>query len=328
MIAASWATLKLHRLETLLVVAAAGVLTAWAAYVLVQAASVAVPDGCFAAWVAAGGNPDASGSCGPAVLGWGRVLGGAGDLFREATEFAPFVLGALLGAPIVAGELEARTASMAWSLYPSRRRWLTHQVVPVLLVAGVAIAVLALTAEILRHQEEIWGGGFIDAQRIGTYGYGFVARVFGTFGIAVALGALFGRQLGGFLLTVALMLLFVNLLAPVRDGWYAAMPTHVMAEGDRGVVTGWAFLAPDGTYLSRQAAEASVPPDVLAQDVGSIQPTAASTWLTDRGYTQVYIGISGEVAMRWAPIEAATYVLAGLAGLGLSLVIVNRRRPR
>ena len=39
----------------------------------------------------------------------------------------PLVAGLLAGGPIVARELESGTARLAWSLGPSRLRWLAHE---------------------------------------------------------------------------------------------------------------------------------------------------------------------------------------------------------
>lgn len=326
MIGAAFATLKLHRVEVVIASGVALAIAGWATYVAIRAAGVVIPVGCFDAYAA--GGPGVGGSCGGAIQALGTFLADAGDNFRQATEFAPFVLGALVGVPIVAGELEARTASISWYLYPSRRRWLIGQLMPVAIVAGLAISVTAVTSEVIQHFNDATNGGYPDPIHIGTYGYGFVARAFAAFGIAIALGALLGRQLPAFLLAVALGLGCVTALGTVRNAWYAAHETHVIAADERGWPTGWAFLTPAGQYISREASNALVPPEIVALDVGSPQPMAASTWLEDHGYTEVTIGISVPEAMRWAPIEAGAYLGLGLASMGIALVLVNRRRPR
>lgn len=44
------------------------------------------------------------------------------------------------GVPIVARELEARTAQTAWSLSGSRLRWLLRQMAPILILLGVTVS--------------------------------------------------------------------------------------------------------------------------------------------------------------------------------------------
>ena len=79
--------------------------------------------------------------------------GRAFDEARQSTQLllAPVVvvcyaIGVFLGVPILARELERGTLRLAWSLAPSRWRWYTARVIPVLavvivltFVAGVAV---------------------------------------------------------------------------------------------------------------------------------------------------------------------------------------------
>lgn len=324
MIRAAWVTLKLHRIEVLVAIAVALLTTAWATYVEVRAAGVHVPSDCFATWISAG--PDAAGACTGPVRAWGTILADAGDSFRQFMEFLPFVVGALVGVPIVAGEIEGRTTGMAWSLSPSRTRWLARQVVPVALVTGAALLVAGAAAELIEHDRETWAGGFQDVTHIGHYGVGLVARAFGVFGVGIAIGALLGRQLPAFLLAVVLGLGFLTALAGVRDAWFASHEAHVLEE-QFGVATDWAWRTPDGALLTKEAATALVPPELTAQDQGQVQPVHTITWLEEHGYTEVSLGISIDVAMGWAPYEAGAYAILGLGSMVVAAWLVNRRRP-
>lgn len=326
MIRAAWVTLKLHRIELLVAITVALVTALWAVWVEVRAAGVARPDAnCISIWMTVG--PDVAGAaCDGPMRAWGTILVQAGDNYRILTEFLPFVVGALVGVPIVAGEIEARTAGIAWSLSPSRTRWLMRQLTPIALVTGLAIAMAGLAAEAYEHDYETWSGGFRDVIHIGHYGYGLLARTLGVFGIGVGIGSLIGRQLPAFLIAVFLGLGFLTGLAGVRDAWFASHETHVLG-GEYGVPTGWAYRAPDGTFLTREAATALAPPEIVALDVGQIQPMNVTTWLEERGYTEVSVGISIDVAMGWAPLEAGAYVLLGVGSIGVAVWLVNRRRP-
>jgi hypothetical protein len=326
-IRAAWVTLKLHRIELLVAVTVALVTALWAGWVEVRATGVSIPAGCLDAWMTAVQNNtnDAGASTGP-IRAWGTILAEAGDNFRQTTEFLPFVIGALVGVPIVAGEIEGRTTGMAWSLNPSRTRWLTRQVVPVALVTGLAVLLAAVAAEVIEHDHEAWSGGYLDVVHVGHYGLGLVARAFGVFGIGLGIGALLGRQLPAFLLSVALGLGFLTGLTGVRDAWFASHETHVLG-AEYGVATDWAWRTPGGVVLSKESASALVPPDLVAQDEGQVQPVHAATWLEEHGYTEVSVGISMDVAMDWAPYEAMAFAMLGVGSIGVAIWLVNRRRP-
>ena len=52
----------------------------------------------------------------------------------------PVVAGVILGAPLVAAEIERRTAALAWSIAPSRMRWFAER----LIVLGALIVLVSL----------------------------------------------------------------------------------------------------------------------------------------------------------------------------------------
>jgi hypothetical protein len=72
---------------------------------------------------------------------WGGALAVDGEKLFMAMKILPFGVGLLAGVPIVARELEMRTAQTAWSLNGSRLRWLIRQVAPIGGVVALAIAV-------------------------------------------------------------------------------------------------------------------------------------------------------------------------------------------
>jgi hypothetical protein len=309
---AALVTLKLHRIEVGIAVVAILGLAAWAAFAVLNAAAVGVSDTCFALLGVTG--PDDWGACRVPLYAWADAHAGAGDHFRQMIEFIPFAAATLVGVPVVARELEARTAPIAWSLHPSRTRWLIHQLVPIVVLVGLAAAALGVAAGALEHDWDVWGGGQPDVVHIGHYGPGLVARMFGALGVGVALGALLGRQLPAFLLGFALMLGSVNALTGVRDAWFASHEAHVL-DGS-GVATDWAWRTPAGVVITKEEAAALAPPDADTQ-----------SWLYENGYTDVALGISTETAMGWAPYEAAAYVGLGVVSIGIAGWLVNRRRP-
>ena len=59
----------------------------------------------------------------------------------------PFALGLILGVPVVAREIEGRTAGIAWTLSRSRVRWLIQRVLPLAIFVIVLSAAVAIGSE-------------------------------------------------------------------------------------------------------------------------------------------------------------------------------------
>ena len=53
-----------------------------------------------------------------------------GGFARLGAFLTPFAVGLFLGVPVVAREVEGRTAPIAWTLSRSRLRWLLQRVIP------------------------------------------------------------------------------------------------------------------------------------------------------------------------------------------------------
>lgn len=314
MIRSALVPLKLHRVEIGVAVFLILALTSWATYSVVSAAALGVTADCFKLLGAV--SPEEWGGCRDPLYAWANAHVGGSDTFRQAIEFIPFAASTLVGVPIVARELEARTASLSWSLHPSRTRWLLYHLVPVASFVGIAAVALAIAAAAHEHDWDVWGGGTPDVVHIGHYGLGLVARMLGAFGVAVALGALVGRQLPAFLLGFALMLGYVNLLTPVRDAWFASHEAIVLDVPGVQTRNDSVWRTPAGAVISNEAAAALAPPDVDGE-----------SWLYEHGYSAVGLGITIETAFGWAPYEAAAYVGLGTASLGIAAWLVNRRRP-
>jgi hypothetical protein len=249
----------------------------------------------------------------------------------------PFLLGLLGGVPIVARELEARTAPTAWSLNGSRVRWLARQVWPIGLLLGSAMALAALAAMPVAEDFVAWGHGG-ESSLIGLHGPLAIVRAFGAFGIGLAVGALLGRTLPAFIFGVALALAVTFALGEARATWLASMEpqpivTYSAETGEYNgipgaVATDWGWWTPDGVLISKEdarqlATDAGVPP--AAPD--DVQDTPAAIWLEEHGYTGVSLGVTDDMALGWAPYDGVTFAVTGLAGIGATVVLVNRRRP-
>jgi hypothetical protein len=132
---------------------------------------------------------------------------------------SPFGMGLILGVPIVARELEGRTAGMAWTLSRSRIGWLAARFAfaAVVLVALLTVVVLCsgiLAAAIVPnlHLER-------DFTWIGRRDWLIVARGVAALGIGVLVGAVVGRQLPGLLAAAFASVLVFTGVSLAMDRW-------------------------------------------------------------------------------------------------------------
>lgn len=272
---------------------------------------------------------------GSAILG-STYLNGGGILQLSIMGLLPFVLGVFGGIPVVARELEDRTAQTAWWLYGSRSRWLLQKLGPIVLVVGVGIGLAALTASLVADDWIRWYGAE-RANLLGTYGPVAFVRAFGAFGVGLAAGALLGRTFPAFVVSVALLLLVMVIAVQARDSWLSQLPLAPLWE--RSPVTGeWesiggvpravAWGEPTGEILTpaearQRATDAGVAPAQPNEPYNS----QAQEWLNANGYSEITLGTTDEAAAGWAPFDATIFVIVGGAGVAAAFVVVNRRRP-
>lgn len=325
-LASARVTLKHHRFELGAATFGAVALGAWALWIVVRTAMVQVPPGCFEAWTSAG--PDSAGDCASAVRAWGSVLVEEGPRIIAAMGYLPFAVGLLGGIPIVARELEARTAQTAWSLDASRLRWFARQLIPIGLLLSVAIAFVALVTTALEADRVRWG--YSAVEDMGLYGPQLVARAFGAFGLGLLVGALVGRSLPALVLAVALSIALVFLGGMAREAWSSGLQPVLVnpADDPTVVVTDFAWIGPDGVQVSREEARAlataaGVPPAAEGDD----QDLPAAEWLEANGYEEVALGIPSTTALGWGLYDAAYFGLIGAVSILAAALVVRRKRP-
>lgn len=342
MLAAARVTLKQHRFEITVAALAAVAAAILGLSIAIRIDALHVSQACLDRVRASQDGFSAGEECFSLVRAGSGILGetyltGEGSVPLSVMGALPFLLGLLGGVPIVARELEAGTAQTAWSLNGSRVRWLARQVAPIAVVLGVLMTFAALVAIPVGDIWVNWGHGGA-ASLIGLHGPLAVVRAFGAFGVGLAMGALLGRTLPAFIFGVAMTLAITFALGEARATWLANMPPSIITERSPetgewnnipgSVPTSWGWLTPEGDLLSREAArklasDAGVPP----ADPNDVQDTPAGVWLQEHGYIGVSLGVTEEMAMRWAPYDGLTFGLVGLASLGGTIVLVNRRRP-
>ena len=250
---------------------------------------------------------------------------------------APFGLGVILGAPIVAREIDGGTAQLAWSLSRSRVSWLLRRIAFVALFALALLAVLAVASELLaaaiqqRDLDE-------DFAFFGQRGLPVVARGAGAIMIGTLVGAFVGRVLPAVLASVLVIgLVFVG-LSLAHDRWN---------DGEAGIQRFWdeagnpvpfdvgaldvdyGLQTPDGEFLSYgEAYERGLLTETFQDEQGRVYASAADLEAGKVFGHDVRLSIPGERYPELLIRDSAVAVVVGGAALGGTAAVVRRRRPR
>ena len=324
---------RLHWVELTIAVGAAVLMTAWIALVLVRTGSTSVPPNCFDRWVLAGA--EGAGECIGPIRTWGSTLISEGTSISAAMAYLPYAIGLIAGVPIVASELEARTAATAWSLNPSRVAWLARSLGPIIGLVGLAAVALAITTSRLEADRVLWG--YSGVEEFGRYGAPVAARVIGSMAVGLLAGALLGRTLPGLVLTLAVVVAIGYGLGVARAQWQASLAAEAItiatSNGELkvipgAIVTGIAFESPSGIRLSLEDAR------TIAHDEGAPWPEAedeqdlpAATWLEANGYRELSLGVTPDQALGWEIYELASWTLVAVVASAAAFVVVDRKRP-
>lgn len=242
------------------------------------------------------------------LLGFGTVL--------------PILAGILLGVAVVGRELESGTASLAWTLSRSRRRWYLTRAVLLGLILGAILFVPGLAANVLEHARQPLidpGSSFNDG---GERGPVFVMRGLLTYALGVVAGAVLGRQLPAVIVTFALTLaLFIGIETSVVR-WERSLAEWRPADTNGNA----ADLMFDLEFRDRASGQIADQNDVMNSAPQSSQGGPDFDWINAH-YEYVSLVVPGSrygfvVAGETAALGAATILL-----LGFGMLVVNRRRP-
>lgn len=227
----------------------------------------------------------------------------------------PFIGAILVGAALLARELERGTARLAWSLAPSRLRWYLGRMLPVL-AAVIAISLLAgVIVDVLFAARQ---PGIDTANGFLAYGFrGMVlaARATFVFAVAVLVGALLPRTLPAILLAGVVATLLLAGGSKVHDKILereaVLMPATYRPEN---LYFGQRFQLPDGRIVGWEEMQALYPPP---QDGTTEWPTLPELAIAVPGSRYL------EVQLRETGVLAA----GSLAALLLAAGAVRRLRP-
>jgi hypothetical protein len=309
--------LKMQRLELLIFLAAA---------VLLTVASLAIAWGTsearasFDACTLASGT-DANCATSPSL----NDFSAWGGFARIGAFLTPFALGLFLGVPVVAREIEGRTAGIAWTLSRSRPRWLMQRVVPLVVVVIVLAAAVGIGSEFVTRTnpfaELAANPGFADST---ARGWILPVRAVAVLSLGIAVGAIVPRQLPALLLAIGFTIaLFAGLTIGI-DHWMAAEAKPIPIEEGRFGPFG------DGPLIFDMAFRDDSTGDVITMNdfynrYGDV--AFPDDGQAPKGFTQVAIGIPGEEYPTWVLRESALLGVLSMTSAGLATLVVQRRRP-
>lgn len=246
---------------------------------------------------------------------------------------APFGMGVILGAPLVAREIEGGTAQLAWSLSRSRVGWLLRRIAFVSLFGLVLLVVVAVSSELLTaamFPEKTLGEDFIY---FGRRGLPVVARGVGAIMLGVLVGALIGRALPGILAAALVIGLVFFGISFGEDRWNEAEATMQRSSPDSAnfdmaaLPVNYGLETADGEFITYAAMnERGMNPNYADEDGGwyaSEEDLAAGRLL---GY-DARLTIPGERYPELVLRHSALAVGLGILALGLAAIVVVRRRP-
>jgi hypothetical protein len=221
--------------------------------------------------------------------------------------------GLIVGVTIVGREVETRTAVMAWTLSPSRIRWL----IPRIAVAATALFVLAAAAGLALDFlfTRLQPGAPLGAN-LRDYelrGWLVPARSLAAFAVGTLAGAVVGRGLQSFIIAVLAAVLVIG-------GPYVAANRLNAAEATP-MAAGLGDLSFDRVVFRDRTTG-----DLLDVDAASLVLRLDDPAFDVR-FEALQYGIRGSNAPIVVGREVAMYLLVALALLGLTARVTNRRRP-
>jgi hypothetical protein len=307
---------KMQRLELLLFLAAAVALVV-ASLLIARGASEARTafDACYQA-----SGTDANCSTSPSLNDFSQW----GGFARLGAFLTPFALGLILGIPVVAREVEGRTAPIAWTLSRSRSRWLIQRILPLVVVVIVLAAAVGIGSEFVTRTNPFAdlaaNPGFADYT---ARGWMLPVRAVVVLVLAIAIGAMVPRQLPGLLLAVAVTIaLFVG-LSVCMDAWMTTEARPIAMDEGRFGPFGDGPRIFDVAYQNDATGEVITMNDFYNRYGDVFVPEGEQP----EGFTEVAIGIPGEQYGTWVLRESAILGAIALASGGLAGIVVQRRRP-
>ncbi len=336
-------TYKQHRFEVVATLVLCLGVTVAAIVEALRLGAVHLPAGCDP-YSFLYGDPAAqiSPACRTASGQWLNIRDGMDmRLIRPISQAVPFLVGILLGAPLVSREIETGTAPLSWALAGSRRRWLGARMISIVLLIVPLLLAVGLSADFLAGATTPGMNPYADFSEYMARGVPLVFWGLAAFTGTVALGTLLGRMTPAIVLAIVVCLL-------ARGTWEAGMNHFVLAASSqilpsaadvqRGTV--WSESSNSDlvtrleTYLDGQPWSGDINTwwqEHTTQTVDQFGNVTISSPIGPEGqpsgpYSMPF-GFHGNMYWPIIAIESAILFLGSLLSSAMALLWVERRRP-
>ena len=114
----------------------------------------------------------------------------------DGLQILPFLIGLILGTPLIASELEAKTNRLAWAQGVTRTRWLLMSWLTLVIPVAIAMSLLALTVQWWLthvHASVFVGTSLIQSSQFSISGVAPIAAAVFALSFGAGVGALWGR---------------------------------------------------------------------------------------------------------------------------------------
>lgn len=311
------ASTRPFRFELFALVSIGAVIVVAAGGVALRLLSFGVPRSCFA-------SPDVA--CVPYARAMADYLAAANSWAQPAMITAailPVLAAILIGVGLVGKEIDQRTTVLAWSLAPSRSRWLVQRLIPMGFLLVILCLVAGGLADLLMGLQRPTLDQAHNFDGLGARGLPLVGSGILVLGLSLLVGAVLGRILpsilvGGAFAVCAFLLISFGHDALLRSE-SVVVESLAVEEGARtmdGLVR-----TPEGEVISWEVAYERYG-DALGQlmyDPFLEGSTSGFTEMTRLVHAAEYPMASARLAL----IESAVGVLV----IGLGFMVVQRRRP-
>ncbi len=165
----------------------------------------------------------------------------------------PPIAGLLAGVSLVAREIEERTAAIAWSLAPSRTRWLVGRVGPVAVILLILFTISAIAATELQRARQPYVDPLLSFDNESSRGLEVVAIGFMVFAAAVLVGSVMGRVLPALIVAAVLGLVLTVTSFVAEATWIpsqAVMVDETSGNYDGAILLDQFVRLPSGDLVS------------------------------------------------------------------------------
>lgn len=232
-----------------------------------------------------------------------------------AIALLPGLTGLILGISLVAKELDQGTTKLAWSIGPSRRRWLLLRAVPILLFVVAASLAAGLIADLLVRLRNPVSDPSLSFDGLGIRGVVVAAEALSAFGIALLVGSVVGRLLPALFLAVLLVFGTSIGVAVVDDAFLVS--ESLLADANQvipGRVIDTLVRTPEGEVITWEEAY-----NRYGSEVDFMGPDSPLSVLARFNPGEIY----PLAVARMTVLHAAL----GFVALVLTFAVVDRRRP-